>query len=207
MNLSDQIVSIEQLWKKIEDAPKTKNLFTGDVFEYKKRISSFGWDTIVVDHMMGTHANGNKSIHTYTYNQNVKRTSYLYETWDGSQLVPFWLCTYTYDLMGNRSIELQKRWEGNQWVNSLLKTFIYDSNGNMISELYETWDGSQWISAELYNYTYNFNGPDSRANTARVFPVVKVAAQGKEREPKTKRTIGTRRTINKMLRGRAKKTA
>ncbi|OGU37219.1 MAG: hypothetical protein A2315_03965 [Ignavibacteria bacterium RIFOXYB2_FULL_35_12] len=115
-------------------------------------------DTIVVDHMMGTHANGNKSIHTYTYNQNVKRTSYLYETWDGSQLVPFWLCTYTYDLMGNRSIELQKRWEGNQWVNSLLKTFIYDSNGNMISELYETWDGSQWISAELYNYTYNFNG-------------------------------------------------
>jgi len=57
-------------------------------------------DTIVVDHMMGTHANGNKSIHTYTYNQNVKRTSYLYETWDGSQLVPFWLCTYTYDLMG-----------------------------------------------------------------------------------------------------------
>lgn len=36
MNLSDQIVSIEQLWNKIEDAPKTKNLFAGDVFEYKK---------------------------------------------------------------------------------------------------------------------------------------------------------------------------
>lgn len=36
MNLSDQIVSIEQLWDKIEDAPKTKNLFSGDAFEYRK---------------------------------------------------------------------------------------------------------------------------------------------------------------------------
>lgn len=36
MNLSDQMVSIEQLWDKIEDAPKTKNLFSGDNFEYKK---------------------------------------------------------------------------------------------------------------------------------------------------------------------------
>lgn len=36
MNLSDQIVSIEQLWDKIEDAPKTPNLFSGDTFEYKK---------------------------------------------------------------------------------------------------------------------------------------------------------------------------
>ena len=35
MNLSDQIVSIEQLWDKIEDGPKTKNLFLGDTFEYK----------------------------------------------------------------------------------------------------------------------------------------------------------------------------
>lgn len=32
MSLSDQLVSIEQLWTKIEDAPKTKNLFSGDVF-------------------------------------------------------------------------------------------------------------------------------------------------------------------------------
>ena len=36
MNLSDQIVSIEQLWNKIEDGPKTKNLFTGDAFEYRE---------------------------------------------------------------------------------------------------------------------------------------------------------------------------
>lgn len=36
MSLSDQIVSIEQLWTKIEDAPKTVNLFSGDTFEYKK---------------------------------------------------------------------------------------------------------------------------------------------------------------------------
>lgn len=36
MNLSDQIVSIEQLWNKIEYAPKTANLFSGDVFEYSK---------------------------------------------------------------------------------------------------------------------------------------------------------------------------
>lgn len=36
MNLSDQIVSIEQLWNKIEDAPKTPNLFSGDTFEYQK---------------------------------------------------------------------------------------------------------------------------------------------------------------------------
>lgn len=36
MNLSDQIVSIEQLWTKIDDAPKTKNLFSGDTFEYTK---------------------------------------------------------------------------------------------------------------------------------------------------------------------------
>jgi hypothetical protein len=36
MNLSDQIVSIEQLWTKIEDGPKTKNLFSGDAFEYQK---------------------------------------------------------------------------------------------------------------------------------------------------------------------------
>lgn len=36
MNLSDQIVSIEQLWTKIEDAPKTANLFSGDTFEYQK---------------------------------------------------------------------------------------------------------------------------------------------------------------------------
>ncbi len=36
MNLSDQVVSIEQLWNKIEDAPKTKNLFSGETFEYKK---------------------------------------------------------------------------------------------------------------------------------------------------------------------------
>jgi len=36
MNLSDQIVSIEQLWTKIEDAPKTANLFSGETFEYKK---------------------------------------------------------------------------------------------------------------------------------------------------------------------------
>lgn len=36
MNLSDQIVSIEQLWTKIDDAPKTANLFTGDTFEYQK---------------------------------------------------------------------------------------------------------------------------------------------------------------------------
>ena len=36
MNLSDQMVSIEQLWNKIEDAPKTENLFSGDTFVYKK---------------------------------------------------------------------------------------------------------------------------------------------------------------------------
>lgn len=36
MNLSDQMVSIEQLWNKIEDAPKTKNLFSGENFEYQK---------------------------------------------------------------------------------------------------------------------------------------------------------------------------
>lgn len=36
MNLSNQIVSIEQLWTKIEDAPKTANLFSGDTFEYSK---------------------------------------------------------------------------------------------------------------------------------------------------------------------------
>lgn len=36
MNLSDQMVSIEQLWDKIENAPKTKNLFSGDNFEYQK---------------------------------------------------------------------------------------------------------------------------------------------------------------------------
>jgi hypothetical protein len=36
MNLSDQIVSIEQLWNKIEYAPKTANLFSGDAFEYSK---------------------------------------------------------------------------------------------------------------------------------------------------------------------------
>ncbi len=35
MNLSDQIVSIEQLWTKIEDAPKTKNLFSGETFEFQ----------------------------------------------------------------------------------------------------------------------------------------------------------------------------
>lgn len=36
MNLSDQIVSIEQLWTKIEDAPKTENLFSGESFVYRK---------------------------------------------------------------------------------------------------------------------------------------------------------------------------
>lgn len=35
MNLSDQIVSIEQLWEKIEFAPKTKNLFKGEKFIFQ----------------------------------------------------------------------------------------------------------------------------------------------------------------------------
>jgi ATP-binding cassette subfamily B protein len=41
MNLSDQFVSLEQLWTKIEDAPKTKNLFSGEPFAYSKGIVEF----------------------------------------------------------------------------------------------------------------------------------------------------------------------
>ena len=40
---------------------------------------------------------------------------------------------------------------------------------------------------------------------ARVLPVSSVAAQGKELAPKTRRTMGMRRTINRTDKGRAKK--
>jgi hypothetical protein len=115
-------------------------------------------DTIVVDYLIGTLADGGRSRQTYTYDKNVNRTSFALDYWENGEWIPYWLQTYTYDLEGNLSAELHKNWDGTELVNSLRRQFTSDTNNNMISDLYETWDGTQWITASLYTYTYNFSG-------------------------------------------------
>ena len=115
-------------------------------------------DTIVVDYLIGTLADGGRSKQTYNYNKNGNRTSFSLEYWENGAWLPYWLHTYTYDLEGNMNLELHKNWDGAQFANSLRRIFTYDSNNNIILDMYETWDGSQWKNASLYTYTYNFSG-------------------------------------------------
>jgi hypothetical protein len=46
---------------------------------------------------------------------------------------------------------------------------------------------------------------DETAKMANIFPVVRVAIQGKDLAPNTNLTMGMRSTIKRVLRGRAKK--
>jgi len=117
-----------------------------------------GGSASFLDSLISTRGNGNTEKRIYSYNSSGKRSSYIFEEWNGNQLLSRSKTSYTYNSEGKKTLELQEEWNENQWNNSKRYNYTYDANGNITLQLREEWNGNQWINSQRYNHTYDANG-------------------------------------------------
>ncbi len=129
----------------------------------------------------------NRTRETYTYNNESKVLTQLYESWDGNWINKNRL-TNSYDENGNQLTILNEKWTNNSWVgvarvtntynsankiltfhteiydtinsnwiNNGLSISTYDINNNLISYISKSWLNGQWVDNYYYDYTYDNN--------------------------------------------------
>ncbi len=112
----------------------------------------------VVDSVIVKKADSSKEQSTYTINSNGNMTSYLIESWNGTDWVNDSQYTYTYDSNGNKTSSLWEYWGGILEAVSIQETYFYDAEGILISYYYDYWRDNQRSYYVRSTYAYDSNG-------------------------------------------------
>jgi hypothetical protein len=94
----------------------------------------------------------------YTYNDNGKILTMLYQQFQKGLLLSADRTTYTFSEKGEILNTLVEKWTDNAWVNVCKYTSTYDTMGNEITRLMEDWKNGTWVTSFRGTSTYDDKG-------------------------------------------------